>query len=379
MLTIPAGEDRSGLVSIAPPGKGRKPRTVFGCTPDDEFGSAGWLNNTGNQETVLASIGLSPEMQHRMRRYWFLTALFAIFLITLADRSGTLGNSGRWLKHHYGPDAVVVIIFLLSGLSLSTAQLKNGLRDVKGMLLALAVIFIAAPLAALAFTLMPMDKGVIIGLFLVAVMPSTLSSGVVMSAAAGGSAAHALVITIVSNTLAVFTIPFVLSLLLLTIGQPTAVTIDKAAIMLKIGLLVVLPLAAGMITRHCLAGVFRHSQPWITFVNQCMILLIVWIAMSQTRAMLVGSGLMTALIVGIVFIYHGLLLACAWGLIRLAGRRRGERESILFMGGQKTLPLTVILQIALFPDNGAALLVCVVHHIVHLMMDGWLVERLKRR
>jgi sodium/bile acid cotransporter 7 len=314
-----------------------------------------------------------------MRRYWFLIALLAVFLITLADRSGTLTIFGQWLKNHHGPDVVVVTIFLLSGFSLSPEQLKNGLMDVKGMLLAFAVIFIAAPLVAMAFALVPMDTGIIIGLFLVAVMPSTLSSGVVMTAAAGGSAAHALVTTIAANSLAVFTIPYALSLLLVSIDQSTSITIDKEVIMLKIGLLVVLPLATGMMAKHFLSALYRRFQRWISIVNQCMILLIVWIAMSQTRDMLVGSGLKTAWIAGMVFAYHGLLLASAWGVIRLAKRQRGARESILFMGGQKTLPLSVILQMSLFPNYGIALLVCVVHHIVHLMMDGYLVERLKTR
>ena len=49
------------------------------------------------------------------------------------------------------------------------------------------------------------------------------------------------------------------------------------------------------------------------------------------------------------------------------------------MGGQKTLPLSVILRISLFPDYSITLLVSVVHHIVHLMVDGYLVERLKTR
>ena len=325
----------------------------------------------------MATIYLSQKILHRMRRYWFLSALLAVFLITLADRSGSLYTFGQWLKNHHGPDVVVVTIFLLSGFSLSPEQLKNGLMDVKGMLLTFAVIFIAAPLAAMAFTLVPMDTGIVVGMFLVAVMPTTLSSGVVMTEAAGGSAAHALVTTIAANTLAVFTIPYVLSLLLLSIDLSASVTIDKEAIMLKIGLLVVLPLAVGMIAKHFLSGLYRRFQRWITLVNQCMILLIVWIAMSQTRDMLVGSGLTAASIAGMVFAYHGLLLASAWGVIRLAGRRRGERESILFMGGQKTLPLSVILQMSLFPNYSVALLVCVVHHIVHLMMDGYLVERLK--
>jgi sodium/bile acid cotransporter 7 len=327
----------------------------------------------------LAPVDASPGILHGIRRYWFLIALVAVFLITLADRSGTLTSLGQWLKNHRGPDVVVVTIFLLSGFSLSPEQLKNGLKDVEGILLTFAVIFIAAPLAALVFTWVPMDTGIAVGLFLVAAMPSTLSSGVVMTAAAGGSAAHALVATIAANTLAVFTIPWALSLLLASIDLSASVAIDKGAIMLKIGLLVVLPLLAGMTAKHFLSGWYRRAQGWITIVNQCMILFVVWIAMSQTRGILVQSGLTAAWIAGMVFAYHGLLLACAWGAIRLAGRRKGDRESILFMGAQKTLPLSVILQMSLFPDYGIALLVCVVHHMVHLMMDGYLVEVLKTR
>ena len=99
--------------------------------------------------------------------------------------------------------------------------------------------------------------------------------------------------------------------------------------------------------------------------------------MSQTRDIMVSSGPTLGLILVLVFFFHALLLLAEWGLIRLAGRERGRRESVLFMGGQKTLPLSVILQMSLFPSYGIALLVCVLHHVVHLMMDGYLVQRLK--
>ncbi|MBW2597910.1 MAG: bile acid:sodium symporter [Deltaproteobacteria bacterium] len=48
------------------------------------------------------------------------------------------------------------------------------------------------------------------------------------------------------------------------------------------------------------------------------------------------------------------------------------------MGSQKTLPLSVILQVSLFPQYGLALVVCVLHHLVHLLMDGYLVGRLRK-
>ncbi len=313
-----------------------------------------------------------------IKRYWFLIALLAICLATVADVNGMLRALGGWLKNHRGPEIVVVTIFLFSGFALSPDQLKDGLKDIQGMLLTFVIIFIFAPLTGALFSLISMDSGILIGIFLVAVMPSSLSSGVVMTAAAGGNAAHALVTTIAANALSVFTIPYFLTALLVCIGHSTAVNIDKAAIMLKIGLLVVLPLAAGMLAKHRFSALYRRFAGKISPINQSMILLIVWIAMSQTRGILISSGFTAALIIGLSCVYHGLLLLGAWGLIRFSGRGRGKMESILFIGGQKTLPLSVILQMSLFPQHGVALLVCVLHQVIHLMMDGYLVERLKK-
>jgi sodium/bile acid cotransporter 7 len=312
-----------------------------------------------------------------IKKYWFLSGLFAVCILTLADGDGILAALGRWLKQHYGPDLVIVFIFLFSGFALSTKQLMDGLMDVKGILLASVTIFIIAPLVAALFGLIPMDSGIIIGLFLVSVMPSTLSSGVVMTGAAGGNAAHALVTTIFANSVSVFTIPYALSFLLLIIGESAAVTIDKAAIMAKIALLVVLPLAVGLLLKYFLLSLYERIEQKVNSVNQCLILFIVWIALSQTRNMLVNSGITVGLIVAMVFVYHGFLLLSGWFFIRISRREKGRRESILFMGGQKTLPLSIILQVSLFPQYGIALVVCVLHHIVHLVMDGYLVERLK--
>jgi predicted Na+-dependent transporter len=53
-------------------------------------------------------------------------------------------------------------------------------------------------------------------------------------------------------------------------------------------------------------------------------------------------------------------------------------EAILFMGSQKTLPLSIILQVTMFGNYAQALMVCVVHHLVSLLLDGFLVGRLGR-
>ncbi len=77
-----------------------------------------------------------------------------------------------------------------------------------------------------------------------------------------------------------------------------------------------------------------------------------------------------------VFLFHGVLVGSAFAATSIFKIGKNRRESVIFMGGQKTLPLSVILQVTLFPEAGIVLAVCVIHHIVHLLMDSFLVRKL---
>ena len=312
-----------------------------------------------------------------IKKYWFLAGLLLVFAVTVADTTESVSGVGRWLKTHQGPDAVIVLIFFFSGLMLNAWQIKSGLNDIKGILVALAIIFLVAPLLAALFGMVPLDPGIKIGLFLVAVMPTTLSSGVVMTGASGGNMAHALAITILANGLSVFTIPIALSLLLNLLGGSTVVSIDKQAIMIKLGFLVLLPLGLGLIIKFYARPFIDRFASRLQTVNQLLVLMIVWMAMSQARDAIISNGAVVGIVFALVCIFHGGLLAVAGLSVVFFRMDSGRRESVIFMGCQKTLPLSVILQVSLFPQYGVALVVCVVHHMVHLLMDGYLVGKLK--
>lgn len=101
--------------------------------------------------------------------------------------------------------------------------------------------------------------------------------------------------------------------------------------------------------------------------------------MCQSRDSIVvaeSSALLS--IASITSSFHLLMVLSATLTTKLFRIGPGRRESVIFMGGQKTLPLSVILQSTLFPDYGLALVVCVVHHIIHLVMDAYLVEKLRK-
>ena len=313
-----------------------------------------------------------------IKKNWFMLGLLVVAVLTVVDGTGLTAAPGLWLRAHHGPDIVIVLIFFLSGLALDINHVKRGVADYKGTLLALSLIFLAAPLVAVLFSLLPLPTGIIIGLLLVAVMPTTLSSGVVMTGAAGGNMAHALLITIIANTLAVVTIPVALGALLALSGQSRTIAVERLPIMIKIATLVLLPLAAGLLTRPRLGKRLRSLLIYTGPCNQVAILIVVWMAVCQGRgSILTGLGSVVP-VVSLVFAFHLTLLFLGFMTTRAAGIGSGRRESVIFMGGQKTLPLSVILQVSLFPEYGLALVVCVLHHIVHLIMDAFLAQRLRR-
>ena len=112
-------------------------------------------------------------------------------------------------------------------------------------------------------------------------------------------------------------------------------------------------------------------------INQCCVICIVFMSLSGAKEILISKSSSFFLIVPLVIVFHLCLLGFSFLISRLFNIGKGKRESVIFMGSQKTLPLAVMLQMTYFPEYGTALLVCVVHHITHLMIDGYLAVKFK--
>lgn len=313
-----------------------------------------------------------------LQKNWFPIGLVVVCALTLADLSGLVPAVGQWLSAHHGADLAIIFVFYFSGAGLQADQIKKGLTDIPATVATLALIFVAAPLIAFPLTLLPLTPGLKIGLVLVAVMPTTLSSGVVMTGAAGGNIAHALLITILANILAVFLVPVGLSLLLPLNPAVEGISIEKGPMMWQLTKLVILPLAAGLLTRSWVMGWSFFSNRKVSIVNQSLVLVVVWMALSQSRATILDGTDQLLVIVLLALTFHALLVLAAFLVARL-GFGPGRREALIFMGGQKTLPLAVLLQVKLFPTFGLVLVYCVIHHFVHLIMDSYLVTRLAKK
>jgi len=312
-----------------------------------------------------------------LRQYGFVAGLVFVSAVTVLDGTETTVRWGRWLKEHGGPEILVWVIFFLSGLALDGKSLTRGFLDLKALVGAWSVLFLFAPLWAFVLAFWSMPTGLVVGLFLVASMPTTLSSGVVMTAAAGGNVATALLITMTANAAAVVATPLLLEWLMGTAMENVTVVLDKAALMGNLALLVVLPLALGLGMRRPWAALCRRIPcPSPASVNTVLVIAIVWIAVCASRTTIVQGLAGMPRVMTLAVIFHGGLLALAFGVARALGLSVGCREPVIFMGAQKTLPLSVLIQTAVFPQYGDALVFCVSHHLLHLIMDGWVLSLL---
>ena len=332
-----------------------------------------------------------------LKQYWFFTGIILICCITIGDISGTVSKLGKLAKTHNGPEFIISLIFFTSGLLIKFNKIKESCMEIKGTIIALIAIFIAAPTISFLFAMMPFNIGIIIGLFIVSAMPTTLSTGVVMTGASNGNMAHALLITILSNCIAVFSIPITLSIQMMFIGNKAVVQIDKTAIMTKLLLFVIIPLSIGIMTNLFFKPFVNNrynkffvklntlNLRFLTFdfyknklqiFNQLLVLTVIWMALSDTRKVIINYGENIFIVLTVVLIFHILLVSFVMGNVIFFKLGSGKRESVIFMGGQKTLPLSILIQVAVFPQYGLALMVCVLHHLVHIIVDSFFVGKI---
>ncbi len=312
-----------------------------------------------------------------VRDQWFLAGILLVTVLTLGNPGGVVVPAGRFLVKLNATEWGIVAIFVLSGLELQWEHLLDALCDWKGILVALAAIFVLAPLLAWLLSLTTSSEGIRIGLLLVGVVPTTLASGVVMSGAAGGRLAHALVITIAASALSIVTVPLQLSLLIHS--RDLRIDLPRAELSWKMLELVLLPLLAGMAARKFFPRWVLRIPFKLNLVSRLIVLLMIFVGLQKGREDILGNGAMVLTGLALAVALHILLAVLLWWGIRLLQFDPGRRESVFFMGVQKTLPLCVWLQTNYFASYGMALVVCVFYHISQLVIGSYVVGILRVR
>lgn len=317
-------------------------------------------------------------MKGFLQKHWFVLALPAT--VGLAWLLPGAGASGGWLRTEVTTKLAVAVIFFSQGLTLPAAALKQGAMQWKLHVLVQSFTFLIFPLIGLALDALfgsRLAPDLRLGFLYLCVLPSTISTSVVLTTVAGGNTAGAIFNAVLSNVIGVFITPLWVTWLMQAGGQPQPL----GPVVREIIVLLLVPLVIGQAFRQFLRTWADLRKKRLGDLNSGLILFIVFAAFCNSVEARVWSqyGIDVTLIAfaGVVLIF-----AFATGLVEVLARLlrldRADRIAASFCAPQKTLASGVPLAKVIFgahPGLGLILLPVMVYHPLQLLVCGVLAGR----
>lgn len=321
-------------------------------------------------------------------QHWFVCLLPAAF--ALAWVAPEIAARGGWTRPEVTTKIGVSLIFLLQGLSLPTAALRAGLGQWRLHAVVQGLTYVVFPAMGIGLALilggvLPVELRV--GLLFLAVLPSTVSSAAVLTAAAGGNAAGAIFNAVLSSLLGIVLTPVLLSIALGGLTGPDANgagAIDAGRVVWELVKLIVLPLVVGQLLRLRLAEWVAGRKKALGNFSTGVILFIVFAAFCDAAKGEVwtrygaGAPLVALMLAAGLF---ALATLAARLVCRAVGLARGDALAAEFCGVQKTLASGVPLAGVIFagdPRVGLILLPLLIYHPLQLTIHGALAARAAR-
>lgn len=313
-----------------------------------------------------------------LNRNWFVASLpVAVLLAFLLPEAGATGG---WFRSEITTRVGVALIFLFQGLVLPTAALRQGASRWPLHLLIQSFTFLIFPLMGIGLDAavgqhLPPDLR--LGFLFLCVLPSTVSTSVVLTGLAGGNTVGAIFNAALSNVIGVVITPLWVAWLMKTGGGQA----DLGGVIREIIMLLLLPLAAGQLLRWKVSLWADRNRKALGNASSALILFLVFAAFcNSAKARFwsgLGGGVLATAAVGVLLVFI-LAVALVAGLSRAMKLDRGDRIAAAFCAPQKTIASGIPLAKAIFgahPGLGLILLPILLYHPLQLIVCGVLADR----
>jgi len=271
---------------------------------------------------------------------------------------------------------VIATLMLGVGMRLAVADFSVLLRSPRAATLGLLCMFLLLPLLALLIGwLLALPAELAIGLVLLAASPSA-STSTLFTDLAHGDTALSVTLTAVSKVMPVFTIPLWISLAgQLYIADPMDFSVSFRETSERLSLIVLLPLATGMLLRHWRPGIALQVRPLILRLGVSLLVLLIGLSVWEERqalpAMMLAAG-PAALLLCLSGMGLAALLAAAGGL----GTR--QRLAIGIEVGMQSGGTTVAIATGVIGSTAMAI-PAVVYSLFMYLIAGAVVVAARRR
>ncbi len=303
-------------------------------------------------------------------------------VILLAYLSPEIGAAHGSFSLRKAADFGVSAIFFFYGIGMSPASLRAGLSNWRLHLLVHLTTFLIFPsvvLAAREFFVTESTRLLWLGVFYVAVLPSTVSSSVVMVSIARGNVPAAIFNAGVSGLLGVFLTPLWMSLFLHAERQGMQLFVSIR----DLTLIVALPIVLGMMLNSRFGDWMARNRRYMKYFDQGVVLLIVYTSFCESFAARAFDGFGTKTLVllglgltGLFFAVYGIVALCC----RFFGFNREDTITVQFCGSKKSLMHGTAMSQVLFadiPGPGVVLLPIMLYHALQLIVVGVIAKHKK--
>jgi sodium/bile acid cotransporter 7 len=212
------------------------------------------------------------------------------------------------------------------------------------------------------------------GFLYLCVLPSTVSTSVVLTTVAKGNTSGAIFNAALSNILGVMFTPLLVRLLMQASGQVSSF----GPLLLKITLLTLAPFALGMAIRPLVRKWVDARRPMLNMLSNGVILLIVYTAFCDSVEGRIwqhyGIGLTVKVLIGVIALFITMSLL-VWAASNAARLERDDFIAALFCSVKKTLAMGVPLAQLIFGAKGnlgLILLPIMFYHPFQLFVCGLL-------
>lgn len=304
--------------------------------------------------------------------------MFILGSLALAVLLPVRGQAAEWYAMF--TTAAVFVLFFGYGAKLSTEETIAGIKHWRLHVTILAFTFVVYPIVSAPVLLLPdgvVSESVKIGLIFLCLAPSTVQSSINMTSVAGGNVPAAMISATTSNVLGVVLTP---ALVFLMLGEAGTGGFSWE-IALDVFLKLLLPFILGQISRRWTAGWVDEHKAALKWLDQAVIVFIVYGAFSQMFATglwrkLSGMDLLITLAFTLPLLAATLWLT--WSAGGWLGFKREDRIAIMFCGTKKSLVTGVPIASVLFPASTVGLIVVplMIYHQAQILTSSIIAARL---
>lgn len=279
-------------------------------------------------------------------------------------------------------NGAIFVLFLLNGIRVPRGEIAVGLANWRFFLP--LTLFVFGAMALLGTGLSSLGSQVLppllaLGFLFLGTLPSTIQSATSYTTLAGGNIALSVIGAALINIIGVF----VSAPLFAILGGGDAVSAG-ADVIVRIGLILILPFAIGQVIQGWFGGWVQRHKAQIVWLDRGVIALAVYVAMSGA----VGQGLLASLagatwvwLIGMVVAFLALANCAAWLAGRMLGLCVEDRIAFLFAASQKSVAVGAPLAAILFPpaSGGFVIAPLLLYHLLQLMLAAPLARALASR